>query len=65
MLNGEVAIKYGVPRNTISTWVKKQGKYFKVLEAIPYVREVEATLEQKFYITFLFSVRKEEKECKI
>ena len=44
---------------------KKQGNYLKVLEAIPDVREVQAALDWEFYITFLFSVRKEEKECKI
>lgn len=44
---------------------KKKGNYLKVPEAIPDVREVQAALDCKFYITFLFSVRKEEKECKI
>ena len=24
--------KYGVPPNTISTWIKNKGKYFKALE---------------------------------
>ena len=44
---------------------KKKRNYLKVTEAIPDVREVQAALDWKFYITFLFSVRKEEKEYKI
>ena len=40
----EVATKYGISKNTISTWVKN-GKYFKELEAIPDVREVENALD--------------------
>ena len=40
---------------------KKQGNYLKVPEAIPDVREVQAALDWKFCITFLFAVRKEEK----
>ena len=30
--NKDVAEKYGVPRNTISTWVKNKSKYFAALE---------------------------------
>ena len=30
--NKEVAAKYGVPTNTISTWVKNKEKYKKALE---------------------------------
>ena len=30
--NKDVAAKYGVPRNTISTWVKNKSKYFAALE---------------------------------
>ena len=45
--------------------VKKKRNYLKVTEAIPDVREVKAALNWKFYITILFSVRKEEKEYKI
>ena len=31
--NKEVAAKYGVPTNTISTWVKNKEKYMKALES--------------------------------
>ena len=44
--------------------MKNKDKYFKALGAIPDVREVEVALDRKFYITFLFSVRKEDRECK-
>ena len=30
--NKDASIKYGVPPNTISTWVKNKEKYFKALE---------------------------------
>ena len=30
--NKDIAAKYGVPRNTISTWVKSKSKYFAALE---------------------------------
>ena len=62
--NEEIAIKYDVPKK-ILTWVKNKGKYFKALEPIPIVREVEAALDWTFYvITFLFSVRNEDRKCK-
>ena len=32
MSNKDVAAKYGVPKNTLSTWVKSKGKLFAVLE---------------------------------
>ena len=31
--NKDASLKYGVPKNTISTWVKNKKKYFQVLEA--------------------------------
>ena len=31
--NEDVAVKYGVPQNTISTWVKNKEKYFRALES--------------------------------
>ena len=31
--NKDVAVKYGVPKNTISTWVKNKEKYFRALES--------------------------------
>ena len=30
--NEEVAAKYGVPKNTVSTWVKNKAKLFTALE---------------------------------
>lgn len=30
--NKEASVKYGVPPNTISTWIKNKAKYFKALE---------------------------------
>ena len=30
--NRDAAERYGVPRNTISTWVKNKSKYFAALE---------------------------------
>ena len=30
--NKDVAEKYGVPKNTISTWIKNQSRYFAALE---------------------------------
>ena len=30
--NKDVAQKYGVPKNTISTWIKNKSKYFPALE---------------------------------
>ena len=30
--NKDVAERYGVPRNTISAWVKNKSKYFAALE---------------------------------
>ena len=30
--NKEASLKYGVPPNTISTWIKNKAKYFKALE---------------------------------
>ena len=30
--NKEVAAKYGVPKNTVSTWVKNKAKFFTALE---------------------------------
>ena len=30
--NKDVAEKYGVPKNTISTWIKNKSKYFAALE---------------------------------
>ena len=30
--NKDASKKYGVPPNTISTWIKNKEKYFKVLE---------------------------------
>ena len=30
--NKDAALKYGVPANTISTWIKNKEKYLKVLE---------------------------------
>ena len=32
LLNNDVAEKYGVPKNTISTWIKNKLKYFAALE---------------------------------
>ena len=32
LLNNEVVEKYGVPKNTISTWIKNKLKYFTALE---------------------------------
>ena len=31
LLNKDVAQKYGVPKNTISTWIKNKSKYFPAL----------------------------------
>ena len=42
--------------------MKNKGKKFKTLEAISDIRETEVALDWKFYITFLFSVTKEDKE---
>ena len=63
--NEEVAIKYGVPENAISTWVKNTEKYFKALETVPDVREIDVALDWKFYVAFLFSITKEDRECRI
>ena len=30
--NKEVAVKYGIPKNTVSTWVKNKAKLFTALE---------------------------------
>ena len=30
--NKDIAEKYSVPRNTISTWIKNKSKYFAALE---------------------------------
>lgn len=32
-MNKDVAIKYGVPKSTISTWVKNKEKNFRALES--------------------------------
>ena len=32
MTNNEAVDKFGVPRNTISTWIKKKEKFFQALE---------------------------------
>ena len=32
LLNNDVAEKYGVPKNTISRWIKNKLKYFAALE---------------------------------
>ena len=31
--NKDVVVKYGVPKNTTSTWVKNKEKYFRALES--------------------------------
>ena len=40
LCNKDVAEKYGVPRNTISTWVKDKSKYFAALEQSPNKRKI-------------------------
>ena len=32
LFNKDISKKYGVPPNTISTWIKNKEKYFKALE---------------------------------
>ena len=32
--NKDASLKYGVPPNTISTWIKNKEKYLRVLENI-------------------------------
>ena len=53
------------PKNTISNCVKNKWNYVKALEAILDIREIDLALDWKFYITFLFPMKNEDKECKI
>ena len=47
--NKDVAVKYGVPKNTISTWVKNKETYFRAL--LFYAIRSVATLIKIFEIS--------------
>ena len=55
MTNKEASEKFGVPKNTISTWMKNKDKLFEGLEkkALPTQRKCEVVIMNKWTKLFL------------
>ena len=49
MTNKEAADKFGVPKNTISTWIKNKEKIFQTLEeSAPSTKKLRGCQYEKF-----------------
>ena len=57
LANKDVAEKYGVPKNTISTWIKSKSKYFAAPEQSSNKRKKLITNELTTYATAFAKIR--------